>query len=29
MRDWARSNGYDVPDRGRIPPEIRDAFDKR
>jgi hypothetical protein len=29
IRDWARSNGYEVPDRGRIPQEIRDAFDKR
>lgn len=27
VRDWARSNGYDVPDRGRIPAEVRDAFD--
>jgi hypothetical protein len=29
IRDWARSNGFDVPDRGRIPQEIREAFDKR
>jgi hypothetical protein len=28
VRDWARSNGYSVPDRGRIPADIRDAFDK-
>ncbi|GAA5144766.1 Lsr2 family protein [Nocardioides marinquilinus] len=27
IRDWARSNGYDVPARGRIPGEVRDAFD--
>lgn len=27
IRDWARSNGYDVPDRGRIPSEVREAFD--
>ena len=27
VRDWARSNGYDVPDRGRIPAEVREAFD--
>jgi hypothetical protein len=28
VRDWARSNGFKVPDRGRIPAEIREAFDK-
>jgi len=28
VRDWARSNGFKVPDRGRIPSEIREAFDK-
>ncbi|WP_341926991.1 Lsr2 family protein [Nocardioides psychrotolerans] len=27
VRDWARSNGFDVPDRGRIPAEVRTAFD--
>jgi hypothetical protein len=27
VRDWARSNGYDVPDRGRIPADVRSAFD--
>ena len=27
IRDWARSNGYTVPDRGRIPAEVRSAFD--
>jgi hypothetical protein len=27
IRDWARSNGFDVPDRGRIPGEVREAFD--
>ena len=27
IRDWARSNGYDVPDRGRIPADVRSAFD--
>lgn len=26
IRDWARSNGHEVPDRGRIPGEIRAAF---
>jgi hypothetical protein len=29
VRDWARSNGYQVPDRGRIPGEVRQAFDAR
>jgi len=29
IRDWARSNGHEVPDRGRIPQSIRDAFDQR
>lgn len=28
VRAWAKSNGYDVPDRGRIPAEVRAAFDK-
>ena len=27
IRDWARSNGHDVPDRGRIPADVRSAFD--
>ncbi|HWJ81982.1 MAG TPA: Lsr2 family protein [Nocardioides sp.] len=27
IRDWARSNGYDVPARGRIPADVRQAFD--
>ena len=27
VRDWARSNGYSVPDRGRIPADVRAAFD--
>lgn len=27
LRDWARSNGYDVPDRGRVAQEVRDAFE--
>jgi hypothetical protein len=27
VRDWARSNGYKVPDRGRIPSEVREAFE--
>jgi hypothetical protein len=27
IRDWARSNGRDVPDRGRIPADVRSAFE--
>ena len=27
IRDWARSAGYTVPERGRIPAEVRNAFD--
>ncbi len=27
VRDWARSSGMDVPERGRIPAEVRTAFD--
>ena len=27
IRDWARSNGRQVPDRGRIPSEVREAFE--
>ncbi len=26
VREWARSKGYNVPDRGRIPAEIREAY---
>ncbi|WP_299056409.1 Lsr2 family protein [uncultured Nocardioides sp.] len=26
VREWARENGYDVPDRGRVPAEVRDAY---
>lgn len=29
IRDWARSNGHEVPDRGRIPESVREAFDAR
>ncbi|MGC4111152.1 MAG: Lsr2 family protein [Nocardioides sp.] len=29
VRDWARSHGFTVPDRGRIPTEVRQAFDGR
>jgi ERCC4 domain-containing protein/Lsr2 protein len=28
IRSWARQAGWDVPDRGRIPPEIRAAWDE-
>jgi len=28
LRAWARSHGYDVPDRGRVPRSIQDAYDK-
>lgn len=27
IREWARSNGHDVADRGRIPGEIIDAYE--
>ena len=27
VRAWARSNGFTVPDRGRIPADVRTAFD--
>ncbi len=27
IRDWARSNGYEVSDRGRIKAEVVDAFE--
>jgi nucleoid-associated protein Lsr2 len=27
IREWARSNGHKVPERGRIPAEVREAFD--
>lgn len=28
VRAWARANGHDVPDRGRIPRDVRVAYDK-
>lgn len=28
VREWARSNGYTVNDRGRIPSEVQAAYDK-
>ena len=27
IRDWARSNGHKVPERGRIPSTVREAFE--
>jgi nucleoid-associated protein Lsr2 len=27
LREWARANGYEVSDRGRVPNEVREAFD--
>ncbi|UDY23855.1 histone-like nucleoid-structuring protein Lsr2 [Nocardioides sp. Kera G14] len=27
IRAWAKSNGYDVPERGRIPANVKEAFD--
>lgn len=27
VRDWARANGYEVNVRGRVPQDIRDAYD--
>jgi len=27
IRDWARANGHDVPDRGRLSAEVREAYD--
>lgn len=28
IREWARKKGYDIGERGRIPQDIRDAFEK-
>ncbi len=27
VREWARGNGWDVPDRGRVSAEVRQAYD--
>ena len=27
VREWARANGYEVSDRGRIPASVREAYD--
>lgn len=29
IREWARQNGHKVSDRGRIPAEVRDAYEAR
>ncbi|MET7759534.1 Lsr2 family protein [Streptomyces sp. NPDC005389] len=26
MRDWAKANGHDVPDRGPVPQKVREAY---
>lgn len=28
VREWAQAQGMDVPDRGRVPGEVREAYDK-
>jgi len=27
VRAWAKDNGHEVPDRGRVPQEVRDAYE--
>lgn len=27
IREWARENGHDVPERGRIPADVREAYE--
>lgn len=27
IRDWARANGHTVPERGRIPADVKEAYD--
>jgi hypothetical protein len=27
VREWARNNGWDIPERGRIAAEVREAYD--
>jgi hypothetical protein len=27
IREWARNNGWDIPERGRIAAEVREAYD--
>ncbi|MFI2616604.1 Lsr2 family protein [Streptomyces sp. NPDC018584] len=28
IRTWAKKNGYDINDRGRVPAPVKEAFDK-
>lgn len=28
LREWAKANGYDVPNRGRVPRKVAEAFAK-
>jgi nucleoid-associated protein YejK len=28
IREWARENGYEVSDRGRVPASLREAYEK-
>ncbi|MCL2543967.1 MAG: Lsr2 family protein [Nocardioidaceae bacterium] len=28
VREWAKANGHAVPERGRIPADVREAYDK-
>ncbi|WP_328394617.1 histone-like nucleoid-structuring protein Lsr2 [Nocardia sp. NBC_00416] len=28
VREWARGNGFEVPDRGRIPSAVRDSYQR-
>ncbi|MEU3618831.1 Lsr2 family protein [Streptomyces sp. NPDC006872] len=28
IREWARENGYEVNDRGRVPANVREAYEK-
>ncbi|GGF44971.1 Lsr2 family protein [Marmoricola endophyticus] len=27
IREWARGNGFDVPERGRLPKEVKEAYE--
>lgn len=28
IRDWARANGFEVSDRGRVPAEVKEAYER-
>ncbi|MGC0249275.1 histone-like nucleoid-structuring protein Lsr2 [Pseudactinotalea sp. Z1748] len=28
IRDWARENGFEVSDRGRVPAEVKEAYER-